>query len=239
MPGKGSGRSVGFAGLAVVVIVAASLLTWMIVRGSFGQREPAPGHASDDATMTSTPGPGSTASATPGTFQLRAVLLSASLTDSASFTAAGTPAASPTSASDLAWIDPPIAAEFAALRACAEPAEPDPARPLIACRDSEKFVLGPAEVSGDAVASAQARQAESDRWVVEVSLKPDAARALATVTTRLASLQTSRNSLAVLAGGRLIAVAQVMEPITAGVVQLAGNYTRAQAQALAAALNTH
>jgi preprotein translocase subunit SecD len=237
---KGSRRSIGFVGAAVIVITAATLLTWLIMQGSFGSLEPEPGSGSDASSPTGTATGQATEANPPAAvdLQLRPVLVVAPIS-SAGSALPSSGSVDPTSASDLAWIDPDLAGRFSRLSTCSGEAEESPQKPLLTCRDSQKYLLGPAEVSGAATAGARAVQALGGAgWVVEVTLKPDAAKALAVMTTRLVNLETSRNSLAILAGGRLLGVAMVMEPITGGVIQVAGGYTQEQARALASSLGS-
>jgi hypothetical protein len=67
-------------------------------------------------------------------------------------------------------------------------------------------------------------------FTVQISLRPEDAGRLGTLTGEVAREQQPRNQLAVVADGKVASAPQVLEPITGGTVMISGNFTRAEAQ---------
>lgn len=67
-------------------------------------------------------------------------------------------------------------------------------------------------------------------YTVEITLRPQDATRLATLTTKVAPEQEPRNQLAIVVGGKVAAAPRVVEPITGGTVQITANFSRTEAQ---------
>ena len=67
-------------------------------------------------------------------------------------------------------------------------------------------------------------------YSVVITLRPEDAGRLGTLTNEVAREQQPRNALAIVADGKVASAPQVMEPITGGTVMLNGSFTRAEAQ---------
>lgn len=108
---------------------------------------------------------------------------------------------------------------------------------LIACDVlGFRYGLGPSELPADAVADAAAVTASDGSWVVQVSLTPDAADAFAQVTGRVSAMQPPLNQLAIVLNGVVVSAPAVQEPIAGGELQVTGQFTQRDAEALASAL---
>lgn len=99
-----------------------------------------------------------------------------------------------------------------------------------------RYGLGPSELSAGAVADAIALQGQTSGWVVQVTLTPDAAAVFADVTARVAALGPPLNQLAIVLNGAVVSAPRVEEPINGGALQITGDFTQDEAQALAASL---
>lgn len=71
---------------------------------------------------------------------------------------------------------------------------------------------------------------DSAGYSVDISLQPDDASRLTTLTSAVAHEQPPRNQLAIVKKGRVGSAPSVLEPITGGKISLSGNLTRAEAQ---------
>jgi preprotein translocase subunit SecD len=149
---------------------------------------------------------------------------------------APSPTDSPTDPSDPAWITPQVASQFTALdcTSTARPAVTPVDQPLVACsRDgSEVYVLGPAEVTGAALASAETDESSST-GLLDVTLTSAGNAALATMTTRAVSLPAPRNRIALVLDGRVMRAPMVAEPSTGGPMLIAADLPRADASTAA------
>jgi preprotein translocase subunit SecD len=154
-----------------------------------------------------------------------------------------TPTATPTDASDTAWMTEKLQAEFLAYD-CANPST-DPARapkdqPLIACDPSgaAKYLLGPAELDGTAITDATAgRDPKSGAWLVQLTMTADGADAFGKVSTRLyqnklASL-SPRDQFAFVLDGSVISAPQMNGQILDGRPSISGSFTQESSKTLA------
>jgi preprotein translocase subunit SecD len=168
---------------------------------------------------------------------------SATPTDGGTATSGST--ATPTNASDPAWVTPEILDEFTKLD-CSKPgavsaAVDDPAKPLVTCSEDKqaKYILGPVEVDGtdiaDASAGYQVSQNGQPTNVVEVQLKftSDGAKKFGDVTSRLIGLQGVRNQFAIVLDKQVISAPTTQAAITNGQASITGNFTIESARALA------
>jgi preprotein translocase subunit SecD len=158
---------------------------------------------------------------------------------------APTGAATPTDASDPAWVTEEVVQQFTALD-CSSPdalegVVDDPAKPLVTCSDDglEKFILGPVEVRGDeikdAVAGYKPLANGQPSTEVEIALSFDATgtKNFAEVTKRLVGLQDPRNRFAVTLDSRVLTAPVAQAAILNGRASITGNFTIESARELA------
>ncbi|WP_378146560.1 protein translocase subunit SecD [Cnuibacter sp. UC19_7] len=155
-----------------------------------------------------------------------------------------TPTASPTNASDLAYVTPALQAEFDSFQ-CGQnedstgqaPAD----QPLIACSvdGTAKYILGPVEIDGSDISDASSgvattqQGASTGQWVVDLTFDDEGAKAFADVTTRLYGLQGAQNQFAVVLDGNVITAPTTNAAITDGRAQISGSFTQDSAKTLA------
>ncbi|HLT61031.1 MAG TPA: hypothetical protein VK020_07545 [Microlunatus sp.] len=92
------------------------------------------------------------------------------------------------------------------------------------------LVLGPSRLTITRLERVDVEQDQSGQWVVQLTVPADAADDLAALTTELAAKEAPENRLAMILGAELITAATVQGPITGGELQLAGRFTREQAE---------
>jgi preprotein translocase subunit SecD len=106
-----------------------------------------------------------------------------------------------------------------------------------------KYVLGPVEVTGDAIKRATAVFATATQtnlqagWRVDFELTGEGSRVFADVTTRLVSEPPPKNQLAIVLDRVVISAPRVQSAITGGVGQITGSFTEREAKDLATVLN--
>lgn len=184
---------------------------------------PASSAVTPSETPTATPAPGETASPSPSP----------------------TPTASPTSASDDAWITPQLQETFNSFD-CAEVdsvgANVAPAgEPLITCNveGTEKYILGPVEVSGETIADAtnglvaNSQGVTSNQWGVNIVFNAEGSKKFGEVTTRLFGLTGDKNRFAIVLDGKVISAPTTNAIITDGKPQISGNFTQESSKTLA------
>ncbi|MCK0111943.1 protein translocase subunit SecD [Ornithinimicrobium sp. F0845] len=154
----------------------------------------------------------------------------------------------PTSASDLAWITPELQEEFLAYdcgdetqQRAASQAPAD--EPIIACSvgGTEKYILGPSELSGaeltDASSGLQVGAGGQTTGVVEVRLQfnQEGTDAFSAITTRLFGFgqNSNQNRFAIVLDGQVISAPGVRDPITTGTATISGGFTNESAKELA------
>jgi preprotein translocase subunit SecD len=107
----------------------------------------------------------------------------------------------------------------------------DPARPLVACNreGTEKYLLGPAILSGTDVASAQPNpNPQGVGWVVNLSFKPQAAGIWADYTSA-----NVNKSNAVMLDSQVVSALRIVQPLLDGNSQISGNFNQGSATDLA------
>jgi preprotein translocase subunit SecD len=127
----------------------------------------------------------------------------------------------------------------------------NPSTQIVACDSiGGKYALDVAKVPGTQISSAVAGpSATSNPWEVTVTLKRAGATAFASLTSDLAAKYLAYNrtnnlddytlaSLAVVLDGNVISAPLVIGQISAGTAMIPGNFTRAQAEELAAQLQS-
>jgi preprotein translocase subunit SecD len=106
-----------------------------------------------------------------------------------------------------------------------------------------KYILGPAEMSGDQIANAtsdqQTTQNGSSNGVWEVVLNFDSAgsKAFCDVTSRLVSLPSPRNQFGIVLDSQVISAPVAKASLCAGTARITGSFTSLSAKALAKQLN--
>ena len=155
------------------------------------------------------------------------------------------PSASPTDASDPAWITEELQREFDTFECSsldvvgANIAPVD--EPLVTCEadGSIKYILGPVEVEGEAIADARSGLIASSTGVttnefgVFIDFNDEGTAQFREVTERLVSLTGIRNQFAIVLDGRVISAPRTISAITDGSPQISGNFTQESAQVLA------
>ncbi|MCS5733236.1 protein translocase subunit SecD [Herbiconiux daphne] len=155
-----------------------------------------------------------------------------------------TPTASPTNASDLAWVTPALQAQFDNFDCNSEAADDAgqaPAdQPLITCDDNGvKYLLGPVEIEGADIADASSGIATTQngsstgQWVVDISFNDAGTKKFADVTTRLYGLTGVQNQFAIVLDGRVITAPTTGGAFTDGKAQISGSFTQESAKTLA------
>ncbi|MET9407648.1 protein translocase subunit SecD [Streptomyces sp. NPDC002935] len=205
------------------------------------------GKATDKATSSSS------APATPSataTSQGRAVTdaLKADSTPSSS----GSPSSSASSSaspSASASADPATAklqAEYAALD-CSDKAArakagdgAKPTDPTVACGQNssgqwQKYVLGPAEVSGTDIKKAAAvfDTQSAAGWKVTMDFTSGGSKKFAAITGKLAQQQSPQNQFAIVLDGEVVSDPFVSQALTGGNAEISGSFTQTEAQDLA------
>lgn len=154
----------------------------------------------------------------------------------------------PTDGSDLAWITPQLEQEFLEFSCTDEDSQRRAAmtsedEPMIACSVGgvEKYILGPAEVTGaqltDASSGLQVGAGGQPTGIVEVRLQfnSEGAAAFRDITTRLFGFgqDTTQNRFAIVLDGQVISAPGVNTPINDGSATISGGFTNETAEELA------
>ena len=158
----------------------------------------------------------------------------------------------PADGSDLAWLTQDVLDEYAAYD-CTDPANltggttasGDTTEPIVACDQlgTTKYVLGPAEVSGDEISNASSgletssTGAVTTTWIVSLDFNGQGTTDFREVTTRLVDLESPRNQFAIVLDGLVISAPRINEVIPSGQAQISGTFTRESAATLAQQLN--
>ncbi|WP_405815010.1 protein translocase subunit SecD [Streptomyces sp. NBC_01390] len=115
-----------------------------------------------------------------------------------------------------------------------------PSEPTVACgKDStgqwQKFILGPAEVSGTEVKKAQATfdTQGAAGWQVNMDFTSKGSKQFGEVTTRLAQSQPPQNQFGIVLDGEVVSNPAVNTAITGGSAQITGSFDQTEAQDLA------
>ncbi|MGW3119972.1 protein translocase subunit SecD [Streptomyces sp. NPDC001107] len=210
----------------------------------------ATGKSTEKATGKSTPSSSATPSAT-ATTQGRAVTgaLKAGATPSATASAgAKTPSASPSASSSSSGnaAAAKLQAQYTALdctnkkqRATAGRGA-KPSDPTIACGQNssgqwQKYILGPAEVDGTDVKSAQARfnTQTAAGWTVTMDFTGKGSKKFGDITGKLAKNQSPQNQFAIVLDGNVVSDPSVNQALTGGNAEITGSFSQQEAQSLA------
>jgi len=214
--------------------------------------------APDAKSATATPSASATATAKPSAGATPTAKPSAVATPTASPSAVATPTAAPTtqstdlpakptSASDPAYLTPGLMAVFDGLD-CTKPENrrgggaDDPARPLVACdpTGTQKFLLGPVELEGKDLSSADSglkmgpNGVVTNEWVVNLQFTGAGAKKFGAITTRMKPATPPFNQFGIVLDGLVISAPAVNDPILNGQAEISGgNITRTSAATLA------
>ncbi|MDM4763239.1 protein translocase subunit SecD [Galbitalea sp. SE-J8] len=159
-----------------------------------------------------------------------------------------TPTATPTDASDPSYVTPALQAQYDSFDCSTiDPVAlntADPKQPIVTCdpSGSEKYVLGPVEVSGERIADASngvvttQTGASTGTWAVNIVFDSEGAKEFSKVTTRLygyLNTDPTRNRFAIVLDGRVISAPSTNAVITDGKPQITGSFTEESSKALA------
>ncbi len=159
-----------------------------------------------------------------------------------------TPSVSPTDGSDLAWITPALQEEYdnfdcATLETATTNVAPA-GEPLVTClvNGTEKYLLGPVEISGSTIDDATAGQRQANgvntgTWVVNITFDAEGTEQFAETTTRLNEFRLAgdetRSRFAVVLDGKVITAPTTQAAITDGKPEISGSFTQESAKVLA------
>ena len=157
-------------------------------------------------------------------------------------TAAGTAGTGKDAATPVSGISADLNAKFAALD-CTNVANLQgtgadaPTDTIVACdrTGTSKFVLAPAEVLGRQVSKAAAgidTQA-GNVWTVTLTFNGEGTKAFAALTSRVTSLTSPQNQVAIVLDGLVVSAPSINEAIPSGNAQITGNFSQTEAQDLA------
>lgn len=165
-----------------------------------------------------------------------------------------TPETEPTSPSDQAWVSEQVLYDFYMLD-CTLPenrtggSDDDLDNPLVTCADdgSLKYILGPAELTGADLSSAQmgfetsSTGAATNIPVVSMDFTGEGGDIFEEITGRISQLTPPLNQFAIVLDGLVISAPQVTTAIPGGQAQISGAtgdpFSRAEATSLANQLN--
>lgn len=189
---------------------------------------------------TASPSPSATPSATP-------TAPTPSATAPASGTPTDQPKTTPKNASDVAWITPDLKKKFAALDCRTakgrEQSTAPKAEPMVACAEdgTEKFILGPSEVTGASITDASSgpkpgpNGQTTGEIEVTLSLNGAGSKAFDTVTSRLTPKQEGdpQKRFGVVLDGQVITAPNSNAVISDGKSSITGSFTAASGKILA------
>lgn len=158
------------------------------------------------------------------------------------------PDAEPENNSDLNWITPELAADFANYECSRELSaedrqDQDPDEPLITCdpERGEKFILGPVDVDGEYIRDASWGSEQSPggtptgAYEVSVHFDPTGTEQFRESSSRLYAFPEGepQNRFGIVLDGHVIVAPNMRAPITDGNASITGSYTEEQAEQLA------
>ena len=159
------------------------------------------------------------------------------LAESAGLGGSGTDTATP-----AAGVSPAINAQFAALD-CTNPASLQgtgadaPTDTIVACsrEGGSKYILAPAEVLGQQVSKASSGidQQGASAWFVSLTFDGDGTKAFGALTSRVTSLPSPQNQVAIVLDGLVVSAPVINEAIPSGNAQITGSFTQTEAADLA------
>ena len=151
----------------------------------------------------------------------------------------------PSNASDLNYVSASVQKAYEKLdcaKSFRKPGQVDPTnKPLVTCnRDgSEKYILGPVELSGADLSTADAgpvtgqNGSVTNEWAVNIKFTQAGGDKFGQITQRLFSLTDPRNRFAVTIDGYVITAPSTKAVITGGTAQITGNFDSTNSVTLA------
>ena len=159
------------------------------------------------------------------------------LAESAGLGGSGTDTATP-----AAGVSAAINAQFAALD-CTNAANLQgtgadaPSDTIVACsrEGGSKYILAPAEVLGQQVSKASSGidQQGASAWYVSLTFDGDGTKAFGALTSRVTSLPSPQNQVAIVLDGLVVSAPVINEAIPSGNAQITGSFTQTEAADLA------
>jgi preprotein translocase subunit SecD len=159
------------------------------------------------------------------------------LAESAGLGGSGTDTATP-----AAGVSAAINAKFAALD-CTNAASLQgtgadaPSDTIVACsrEGGSKYILAPAEVLGQQVSKASSGidQQGASAWYVSLTFDGDGTKAFGALTSRVTSLPSPQNQVAIVLDGLVVSAPVINEAIPSGNAQITGSFTQTEAADLA------
>ena len=156
------------------------------------------------------------------------------------------PEAEPENGSDPNWITPELYDEFQSTDCSASDANQVrdnlPAdEAVIACDfdTGSKYILGPMEISGDQIDSADHGMSQTptgvsaSSWVVNIAFEDEGSAAFRDVTQRLTGMNPPQNQFAILLDGQIVSAPASQAVITDGRAQISGDFNEESAAQLA------
>ena len=135
-----------------------------------------------------------------------------------------------------------INAQFAALD-CTNPSSLQgtgadaPTDTIVACsrEGGSKYILAPAEVLGRQVSKASSGidQQGASAWYVSLTFNGEGTKAFGALTTRVTSLPSPQNQVAIVLDGLVVSAPVINEAIPSGNAQITGSFTQVEAADLA------
>lgn len=156
------------------------------------------------------------------------------------------PDAEPENGSDPNWVTPELYDEFQKTDCSAPDANQVrdnlPADEAVVACDFDmgaKYILGPVEISGDQINSADYGMSQTptgvsaNQWVVNISFESDGAEAFREVTQRLTGMESPQNQFAIMLDGQIVSAPASQAVITDGRAQISGDFDEERAAQLA------
>src|SRR5699024_3687988 len=147
------------------------------------------------------------------------------------------PDAEPENGSDPNWVTPELYDEFQKTDCSAPDANQVrdnlPADEAVVACDFDmgaKYILGPVEISGDQIDSADYGMSQTptgvsaNQWVVNISFESDGAEAFREVTQRLTGMDSPQNQFAIMLDGQIVSAPASQAVITDGRAQISGAF---------------
>ncbi|MFB3979532.1 protein translocase subunit SecD [Microbacterium proteolyticum] len=150
-----------------------------------------------------------------------------------------TPTASPTNASDPAYITPALQAQFLAYDCANPPTDPAQApadQPMITCGvdDGQKYILGPVELDGTDITDAtNGQEQNTGRWAVNLAFNDQGTQTFGEISQRLYGAQPPLNQFAFVLDGSVLSAPSMNGIILDGRPSITGNFTQESSKALA------
>ncbi|MEU4603751.1 hypothetical protein AB0F43_12285 [Kribbella sp. NPDC023972] len=114
-------------------------------------------------------------------------------------------------------------------------ASPTPSGSTVCGLDGYNYVLGKVELDGSHIIEVEPAQSpDNATWLINLTFDDEGAKTFGSLTADLATKQTPLNQIAIVVRGQVVAAPAVMSAIPGGKIQIAGTYTKDEAEKLAA-----